>query len=79
MSELLRFLLARIAELSERDDTTAYGKLIQAHVAYYGDGNDHEFPVPVLSLVAERFAGHPEFDPAWYVTPPPPPSGGRTR
>lgn len=40
-------------------------KLIAAHVDYYGDESDHLYPIPTLSLLAERYSTHDDYDPAW--------------
>jgi hypothetical protein len=36
-------------------DCDADLKMLDAHLAYYGPGDDESFPVPVLSILAEAY------------------------
>lgn len=49
-------------------DVAAHRKLIEAHVGYYGAGDDEGFPIQTLSILAERYSTHPGYDPAWAPT-----------
>lgn len=39
--------------------------LVNAHVSYYGAGNDESFPVPTLNAIARIWSDHPDFRDEW--------------
>lgn len=46
-------------------EVEAKQQLLDQHVAYYGAGDDTDWPVRTLTLLALPYAAHPDYDERW--------------